>query len=534
MKKTTTILAALLLASGALFAQIDPVCTIAGATLCDDFEAYTPGDALGPGASWWTTWSGVEGGAEDGEISDLYAYSGSNSMTIEEGGINDVLLLLGNQSSGNWRLEWQMYIPDGKTGYFNIQQSETPGIAWNMEVLFGLSAIGVPSSSGEGTMTVPTLDDFTYPVDTWFKVEMLIDLDANVFDIYIDEVLASSGAFTGNIGAVDFYSVDGNCRYYVDDVLFTDATTIAVTYQVDITPYLDGGAVISGDGIRIGGNFSDNGASLPNWTPSDPACAMTDLGDNIWEITVEYPSVSAGLTQQFKYVNGDWFPTGENEYDDGAPSLFGELGCGGDNREVTIPESDATFLFCWEECAACVVEMECNPPTGLEVSDLSATSATVSLDAVGPADQYVLAIRNNTTGERNSRQVSGTSYTFTGLNPGHSYTFRTKSVCYPDGISGPSVSVDFSTPLRLGDVRPGMAVYPNPGNGSLFLQGWSAGNEQATLSITTITGAQVLQLVLDAAAMSDPMPLQLDVAPGMYLLHVQGDAGAYHETIIIE
>jgi hypothetical protein len=44
----------------------------------------------------------------------------------------------------------------------------------------------------------------------------------------------------------------------------------------------------------------------------------------------------------------------------------------------------------------------------------------------------------------------------------------------------------------------------------------------------------VMQLVLDAAAMSDPMPLQLDVAPGMYLLHVQGDAGAYHETIIIE
>ena len=79
-----------------------------------------------------------------------------------------------------------------------------------------------------------------------------------------------------------------------------------------------------------------------------------------------------------------------------------------------------------------------------------------------------------------------------------------------------------------------MAVYPNPGNGSLFLQGWSAGNEQATLSITTITGAQVMQLALDAAAMSDPMPLQLDVAPGMYLLHVQGDAGAYHETIIIE
>lgn len=348
----------ILLWSGYAAAQvIDPPCEIPGVILCDNIDAYVSGDEIGPQSSWWTTWSGTEGGGEDGQVSTDYAFSGTNSMKISEGGSNDVLLLLGNQTTGNFILDWWMYIPEGKTGYYNIQQSETAGLGWNLELLFGLSAVGVPSSSGEGVISIPFgAGEFIYPVDEWFKVEHKIDLDANTFEVYIDGVFAGSGAFTGNIGSIDFYSVDANCRYYVDDVLFTDI--INVTYQVDITNYLAEGAVISENGMRVGGNFADLGTSLPNWSPSDPACAMTDIGGNIWEITVAYPAGNAGSTQQFKYVNGDWFPTGENEYDDGATSLFGVLGCGGDNREVSIPETDMTYLFCWETCSACEVAPE--------------------------------------------------------------------------------------------------------------------------------------------------------------------------------
>lgn len=510
----------------------DPVCTIPWATLCDDMESYEAGDYLGPGSSWWTTWSGAEGVSGDGFVSDTYAYSGSNSMTIDEGGVTDVLLLLGGLTSGYHRVGWWMYVPDGKTAYYNLQESETPALGWNTEILFGLEDYTTPIPSGEGTMTIPEEVSFTYPVDEWFWVEHLVDLDGDNIEVWIDGVNIYDGAYTGNLGSVNFYSIDGDNRYYVDDVLLMDASTISVTYQVDITPYLADGAVISEDGMRIGGNFADQGASLPNWTPSDPACAMTDIGDNIWEITVEYPAGSAGLTQQFKYVNGDWFPTGENEYDDGAPSLFGELGCGGDNREVTIPEGDDTYLFCWELCEPCA--MECNPPTGLEVSGLTATSATFSWDAVAPADQYVLAIRNNTTGNRNSRQVVGTSWTFDALEPGHSYTFRTKSVCYPDGISGPSEEVDFTTPLRLGVMGDGMTVYPNPGNGTFQLAGWSSHNTSASMIITDIAGSVVFSAELGEGVNADPMPVQLDVPSGLYILQIQGDASAYRETIVVE
>ncbi|MBC8048237.1 MAG: T9SS type A sorting domain-containing protein [Fimbriimonadaceae bacterium] len=222
---TRSLLIMIILANGAIaFAQLDPPCEIAGATLCDNFDAYTVGDDLGPGASWWTTWSGTEGGAEDGLITDEQAYSGTNSMLVEEGASNDILLLLGDQETGKWLLEWQVYIPDGKTGYYNIQNSEITGV-YNLDVYYGYSAAGVPSFSGEAVIIPPFPEDpvnFTYPVGEWFKVKHIIDLDADLFDVYFDGMLVYSGPYTGNIGAIDFYSIDADNRYYIDDVLFME------------------------------------------------------------------------------------------------------------------------------------------------------------------------------------------------------------------------------------------------------------------------------------------------------------------------
>ena len=226
MRKTILskfLLMILLGTTGAAFAQVDPPCLIPGAALCDNFDSYTAGDPVGPGASWWTTWSGVEGGAEDGLISSDQAYSGANSMLVSEGGVNDIILKLGDLSSGNWRLEWQMYVPDAKTGYYNIQETEAPGVAWNLELLFGLSAVGVPAPSGDGIVSIPAGGpSFSYPVGEWFLIEHLIDLDADLIELYVNGVLVLSDVYMGNLGGIDFYSIDANCRYYIDDVLLTE------------------------------------------------------------------------------------------------------------------------------------------------------------------------------------------------------------------------------------------------------------------------------------------------------------------------
>ncbi len=131
---------------------------------------------------------------------------------------------------------------------------------------------------------------------------------------------------------------------------------VTVTYRVDITDYLAAGNTLNANGIRVGGNFTDNASTLPNWTPSDATCAMTDLGSNIWSIDVTYPQTSVGNTQMYKFVNGDW---GTNEGTDAANTI-GADGCGTDdgggnvNRTLVIPATNTTLCFVWDNCTSCL------------------------------------------------------------------------------------------------------------------------------------------------------------------------------------
>lgn len=131
---------------------------------------------------------------------------------------------------------------------------------------------------------------------------------------------------------------------------------VSVTYQVDITAYLTPNPdTLGANGMRIGGNFTTVGSTLPDWTPSDAACGMTQQGtSNIWSITVDYPASAVGTTQNFKFVNNDW---GTNEGD--AASNIATNGCGVDdgagniNRQLVIPATNTTLLWCYNECATC-------------------------------------------------------------------------------------------------------------------------------------------------------------------------------------
>ncbi len=150
----------------------------------------------------------------------------------------------------------------------------------------------------------------------------------------------------------------GEKTYYFDDLEFvsTPPAPVTVTYQVDVTEYLAGGATLNPNGIRVGGNFTTVGASLPDWSPANAACAMTDLGNNLWSIAVTYPASAIGTTQLYKFVNGDW---GTNE--GGGSSLIAINGCGVNdgggniNRTLVIPATNTTYTYCWDKCVACGV-----------------------------------------------------------------------------------------------------------------------------------------------------------------------------------
>jgi len=133
---------------------------------------------------------------------------------------------------------------------------------------------------------------------------------------------------------------------------------VQITFKVDVNNY-DDNTAIAENGMRVGGTFATlsgtvDGNDMSDWSPGDDYSAMTDEGDGIWSITVEFPAEQIGEELLFKFVNGDW---GTNEGLDGSGIATG--GCGVDdgagniNRTLTIPDANTGYQFCFDSCKTC-------------------------------------------------------------------------------------------------------------------------------------------------------------------------------------
>lgn len=210
----------------------------------EDFEGVADGDyvAASLGAPW-TTWSGAAGTPEDAQISTIQAQSGTNSVMITSttpstGGTSDLLLLLGDRTSGIYGLAWNMYIPQGNGGYFNIQHAEEPGVEWAIDVTFkadGTIELGANNASSNYSVN--------YPHDEWFSVEFLINLNTMQALFTMNEGAPFTWPFntavdatTGmnQLGSVNFFSYAGGdpVMYFIDDVVFIDLSNVGIA-QLD-------------------------------------------------------------------------------------------------------------------------------------------------------------------------------------------------------------------------------------------------------------------------------------------------------------
>ncbi|MCF8367630.1 MAG: T9SS type A sorting domain-containing protein [Bacteroidales bacterium] len=191
----------------------------------DDFEAYTVGDYIAVvNPDWWTTWSGAPGGTEDALITDEQANSGTNSIKVD--GVTDLIIKLGDETSGKYQLSFYMYVPAGFGGYYNLQHFESPGIEWAYEVYFGATGAGYLSAGSD------QVAGFTYTPDSWVFCDQIIDLNTDWTQLYIDGSLiyewpfswqATSQSGTLQLGGVDVYAgapTGETATYYFDDVEF--------------------------------------------------------------------------------------------------------------------------------------------------------------------------------------------------------------------------------------------------------------------------------------------------------------------------
>ncbi len=230
MKKLLLFISALFVCMG-MFAQTIPY--------TENFESYTVGGFLAvQSPTNWTTWSNLPGSGEDATISSAFASSPTKSVLVENS--TDLILKLGNKTTGKYDLMWKMYVETGKGGYYNVQHFQSPGIEYAYEVYFLAGGTGRLYA---GSATV--FFTFNYPKDTWFDVKNVIDVDNDLAKLYVNGILVHQWPFhyqsdgttgTNQLGGVDFFAgaVTGETpKYFFDDLVYQYTPTILYSNGFD-------------------------------------------------------------------------------------------------------------------------------------------------------------------------------------------------------------------------------------------------------------------------------------------------------------
>ncbi len=206
--------------------------------ISDDFEAYTVGAKIaGDGESWWTTWSSKPGTAEDGVVVDL---NGNKCAHLTYG--HDQVLLLGDEQSGVYDLEFDILVPSGKSGYFNILHDfKGANSTWAIQAYLHITSDGGNTdhvNAGHGTVHAGgnAVADVTCVYDEWMHFRLHVDTDADEAQYFYtapgqEEVLVhkwqwsldsfGDGVVNRKLGAMNFFPPMNDSEFYLDNFSFT-------------------------------------------------------------------------------------------------------------------------------------------------------------------------------------------------------------------------------------------------------------------------------------------------------------------------
>ncbi|RMA66391.1 T9SS type A sorting domain-containing protein [Ulvibacter antarcticus] len=215
----------------------------------DGFETYTLGDMSLQNPAVWSTWSGMPDNGTNILVVDDIVSSGVQSGYIgprlSQADVQDVLLLLGNVSSGDYTVTFDMFVSGGSTAYLGIQgETEDAGMgyqgAYNAGSATGISGIFIAGNlffNEDGLEPGVFRDELAdetgiYPEDAWFPISFYIDLDALTYEITIDGTLVHAVPVPFNdgdsLGAINFFSPDANTNFWIDHVDYYEGSLAGI------------------------------------------------------------------------------------------------------------------------------------------------------------------------------------------------------------------------------------------------------------------------------------------------------------------
>ena len=156
----------------------------------DDFESYDPFNEIAPQSEDWLTMCDVENVAQ---VTQAFSQSGDKSMFIYHGP-SDIYKPLGNMEYGTYELNFQMYIPSSGSAYYRLMHNMSCDVEDETECKDENSSVPAmefyADSDGSAYINAgaEVAQSFEVPVEEWFEVKHLIDINNGIATLSINGV----------------------------------------------------------------------------------------------------------------------------------------------------------------------------------------------------------------------------------------------------------------------------------------------------------------------------------------------------------
>ena len=127
----------------------------------------------------------------------------------------DILLTIGLE--GAYEVTFNIFVPEGNSGYYNMQESPVPAVAWAFDCILSSDSV-MTYNVDNGSFIFETF----YTQGEWLEIKHFIDTDNDLMTLYFDGVYGGQLPYDGGeIGGINFFAAgDGVTMplYYVDNI----------------------------------------------------------------------------------------------------------------------------------------------------------------------------------------------------------------------------------------------------------------------------------------------------------------------------
>lgn len=478
--------------------------------ISENFESYSSGQLLADNSPLWTTWSGGIDD-EDAYVSNDHATTGSNSVhVVGSAGPTDLILPFPEDyTSGVYDFSLKMYMTSGNGGYFNIQQSSTPGVDWMFEIYFDNAGGGYINAGGNNSASV------SYTPETWTSVLVRVNLDEDIAELFVNSAsvyswqwsLGATGAGSADkMGGVDIYASAANSQqgdFYVDDVVLIKDLSPAIITETFESFLADQPLAENSDlWTTWSGGLSTEDADVSNTHASSGVNAVHIVG-------------SAGPTDLILPFPQD-YTTGTYDF---SLKMYITSGNGGyfNIQQSSTPGVDWMFEVYFDNAGGGYINAGGSNAATVSYTPDTWTYITVKMDLTN--DLGELWINSNSvhtwqwslgaTGAGSLKKAGGVDIYASAAN-------SQQGDFYVDDVS---LTQSYPTSISPVEMKPSVFVAPNPSNGqfSISVNGIKSTNYQ--LQLVDMTGRVISDENIKVSG-SLNKNFYLNLAAGMYYVRV--------------